>query len=144
MSSTKLLIDPCFFPTATTPMLLSPASKNSLLEEEMQFMAIGQRKDPLDHLTQCPSQCPSPGKIVSGWSAGQGSPRAKYPAVPTLPWDVSDGDTAPGVDLAGNSTAYQCDRYPLLLTPGTGDPMPQLGLAQETSRDPVGGRSMAE
>lgn len=74
MFSTKLLIDPGSFSTRTTPMLLSAASKNSFLEEEMQFMVIGHRKDLLDHLTQCPSQYPPPGKSVSGWSAGQGSP----------------------------------------------------------------------
>lgn len=32
-------------------MLLFLASKNALLEEEMQFMAIGHSRDPLDHLT---------------------------------------------------------------------------------------------
>lgn len=40
-----------------------------------------QRKDLLDHLAQSPSQCLSPGKIISIWSAGQGSPCAKCPAM---------------------------------------------------------------
>lgn len=48
---------------------------------------------------------------------------------------VSNGEAALEVDLPSNNTAYWCDWYSPLLTPGTGDPMPQLGLAQETSRD---------
>lgn len=54
-------------------MLLFPASQSSLLEEEMQFTVIGHTKDLLDHLTPCSAPWPSPGKIISGWIAGQGS-----------------------------------------------------------------------
>lgn len=45
VSPTKLLPDLCFFPARTTPMLLFPASKSALVEEEMQFMAMGHRTD---------------------------------------------------------------------------------------------------
>lgn len=63
VSPAQLPADLCFLPAQTTPMLLFPASKNALLEEEMQFMAIGHSKGPLDHLTPALPSSPLQGKL---------------------------------------------------------------------------------
>lgn len=112
-------------------MLLFPASKNALLQEEMQFMAIGHRKDLLDHLTPALPKVHLLGKLLlAGMQVKDHPEQSPHSTSPALGRSPTEG--APEGNLGSNA----------LLTSVTNTP--RVGLAQELSRDPGGWWEQAE